>query len=130
MILCWARCVRRAFLCGNDPYSRQDYEHRCQWSRDLLEQLAGLFCVEVAFHAEMSNHLHVVLRTCPDVAQRWSDHEVVHNASTFAINASTVNFGPLVPTRDTETRHSTVHYGSMEREWTDVAPKSFCDYNF
>jgi hypothetical protein len=72
----------------------------------LLEQLAGLFCVEVTFHAEMSNHLHVVLRICPDVAQRWSGHEVVHNASTFAINSSTVNFGTLVPTRDFATKIS------------------------
>ena len=66
-----------AILCGIDPYSGQNYDHRRQWIHDLLEQLAGLFCIEVAFHAEMSNHLHVVLRTRPDVAQRWSREEVV-----------------------------------------------------
>jgi hypothetical protein len=31
----------------------------------------------IAFHSEMSNHIHLVLRTRPDVAATWSDEEVV-----------------------------------------------------
>lgn len=73
---CWARCVRRAFLCGKDPLTGRDFQHRRAWLRDLEEQLAGLFGIEVAFHAEMSNHLHLVLRTRPDVVAGWSDAEV------------------------------------------------------
>ena len=64
---CWSRCVRRAFLCGQDPLTGNDYEYRRDWIRDFEESLAALFGIEVGFHAEMSNHIHLVLRTRPDV---------------------------------------------------------------
>ena len=42
---CVQRCVRRDFLCGDDPFSGQSFEHRRQWIRERLEFLAGLFDV-------------------------------------------------------------------------------------
>ena len=54
---CWSRCVRRAFLCGQDPYSGKDYGYRRDWIRQFQERLAGLFGIEIGFHAEMSNHI-------------------------------------------------------------------------
>ena len=39
----WGRCVRRAWLCGDDPVSGNDYSPRRGWIRQLQEQLAGLF---------------------------------------------------------------------------------------
>ena len=80
---CWGRCCRRAWLCGVDPATGTDYEHRRSWIRQLQEQLAGLFAVEIEFHAEMSNHLHLVLRTRPDVVDTWSDEEVVRRMLTI-----------------------------------------------
>lgn len=74
---CWNRCVRRAFLCGNDFVSGIDYEYRRMWIGRLEEKLAGLFAIEVGFHAELSNHIHIVLRTRPDVVRNWSDEQVV-----------------------------------------------------
>ena len=72
------RCVRRAFLCGVDSYNGVDYNHRKEWIRSRLEKLSGAFAMDVLTYAVMSNHLHVVLRTRPDVVAGWNDEEVVH----------------------------------------------------
>ncbi len=79
----WTRCVRRAFLCGNDPHTGRDYEYRRQWIHGFQQQLAGLFGVEIGFHAELSNHLHLVLRARPDVVATWSDEEVARRQLTI-----------------------------------------------
>jgi hypothetical protein len=73
---CIARCVRRAFLCGVDPYTGQDYSHRKEWILDRLRDLAGLFAIEVCGYSVMSNHLHLVLRNRPDLAEQWSADEI------------------------------------------------------
>lgn len=70
------RCVRRTFLCGKDKRSGKDYSHRKQWIRDRLEELAGIYGIEVMGFAVMSNHLHVVVRTRPDIVKAWSDDEI------------------------------------------------------
>lgn len=74
---CWGRCVRRAFLCGQDPLTGNNYQHRRRWLQDVQRHLAGLFAIDVGFHVEMSNHFHLVLRTRPDVVEAWTDEEVV-----------------------------------------------------
>ena len=70
------RCVRRTFLCGKDRKTGRDFSHRKQWLRDRLEVLAGIFAVDVLGCAVLSNHLHVVVRTRPDVVKSWSDAEI------------------------------------------------------
>jgi REP element-mobilizing transposase RayT len=71
-----SRCVRRNHLCGRDRRSGKDYSHRREWIRSRLEDLAGIFAIEVLGYALMANHMHLVIRTRPDVALGWSDHEV------------------------------------------------------
>ena len=73
---CMARCVRRAFLCGYDEFSGKDYEHRKEWIRLRLKELAGVFAVDFCDYAVMSNHLHVILRNRPDWVESWSNEEV------------------------------------------------------
>lgn len=72
---CVSRCVRRAFLCGQDSYSGRNYEHRRSWIRDRLRELTGCFAVEVFSYAVMSNHLHVVVRTLPEQVAGYGDEE-------------------------------------------------------
>ena len=73
---CICRCVRRAFLCGQDDYSGQDYEHRRQWVVDRLALLVEVFAVDLCAYAVMSNHYHLVLRVDRERALAWSDREV------------------------------------------------------
>lgn len=80
---CSARCVRRVFLCGQEPLTGKDYSHRRNWILNREEQLAGLFTIEVEFRAEMSNHLHIMLRTRPEIAKRLAPREVARRWLTI-----------------------------------------------
>ncbi len=74
---CVSRCVRRAFLCGDDPYTGESFEHRRQWLVDRLRALSEIFAVDVCAYAVMSNHFHLVLRIDREAAMGWSDDEVL-----------------------------------------------------
>ena len=76
VVHCINRCVRRGFLCGDDPVTGKNFDHRRQWIRNRLEFLAGVFGVELLGFSVMSNHFHCVLRTRPDAVAEWSDDEV------------------------------------------------------
>jgi len=69
---CISRCVRRAFLCGIDTNTGQNYEHRRQWIEDKLIELAEVFAVDICAYAIMSNHYHVVLHIDKEQAHNWN----------------------------------------------------------
>ena len=74
---CISRCVRRAFLCGEDKVTGQSFEHRRGWVEDKLLALSQTFAIDVCAYAVMSNHTHLVLHVDVEQAKTWSMHEVV-----------------------------------------------------
>ena len=80
---CISRCVRRAFLCSEDHYSKKSYEHRRQWVEARLIKLGSIFAINVCAYAVMSNHTHVVLHVDRDEALSWTTHEVLKRWHTL-----------------------------------------------
>ena len=48
-IIC--RCVRRAFLCGEDKTTGECFDHRKQWLIDRIKELADVFSVDICAYA-------------------------------------------------------------------------------
>ena len=71
------RCVRRAFLCGEDSVSGENFDHRRQWLVSRLRFLSYIYSINICAYAIMSNHYHVVLHVDKARAQGWSLEEVV-----------------------------------------------------
>lgn len=75
---CVSRCVRRAYLCGEDKKANVSYEHRRQWVEDRLLFLSSVFAIDVCAFAVMSNHTHIVLHVNQVNALEWTAEEVVN----------------------------------------------------
>ena len=74
---CISRCVRRAYLCGDDPLTGQNFDHRKGWLVQRMKWLASQFAIDVCAYAVMSNHYHLVLGVNVAKARSWSDDEVL-----------------------------------------------------
>ena len=73
---CISRCVRRAFLCGSDPLTGFNFEHRRQWIVDRIKLLCSVFAVDLCAYAIMSNHYHIVVRINAAQVDSWTDEEI------------------------------------------------------
>lgn len=73
---CVNRCVRRAFLCGEDKLSGRNYEHRKGWIVNKIKALSEVFAIDVCAYAVMSNHYHVVLRVASERVDNWADEDI------------------------------------------------------
>ncbi len=74
---CIGRCVRRAYLCGEDRFTGKSFAHRRQWILDRLKLLTETFAIDLCAYAVMSNHYHLVIRLAPERAKQWSPRDVV-----------------------------------------------------
>lgn len=74
---CVSRCVRRSFLCGEDPVTQQSYEHRRGWVQRKIMALSQVYCIDICAYAIMSNHYHLVVHINRDKAQKLSPYQVV-----------------------------------------------------
>ncbi len=74
---CISRCVRRAFLCGEDHVTGENYEHRKPWVVEKLKDLSEVFAIDICAYAIMSNHYHIILRVDADTAKNWDQDEVI-----------------------------------------------------
>ncbi|MCG5513281.1 transposase [Ectothiorhodospira shaposhnikovii] len=121
-----SRCVRRAFLCGQDHHTGQNFEHRRGWIEARIRQLAAVFAIDVAAYAVMSNHYHIVLRIDQGRAQGWSDEAVLRRwTSVFS--------GPPVVQRylDPQAR-DTLHDAELAqvREWVGIYRSRLVDLSW
>ena len=79
---CISRCVRRAFLCGDDGGGK-NFDHRKRWFLERLRQAADAFAIDVCAYAILSNHFHVVLRVDAARAAALSDNAVLLRYGKF-----------------------------------------------
>ena len=85
---CISRCVRRAYLCGDDPFTGENFDHRKVWLVERVRQLASVFAIDICAYAVMSNHYHLVLYVNESKAKSWTQQEVIDRwTGLFSRNA-------------------------------------------
>jgi hypothetical protein len=99
---CTSRCVRRALLLAEGPTNRKE------WIENRIKELAEIFAVGVGGFSVMDNHLHLLLRLDPDVAQGWSDEDVVRR------------WGRLFPPRDKSRKPLPVSHDWVQEQLKDI----------
>ncbi|MCM8857930.1 MAG: hypothetical protein LC541_06390 [Candidatus Thiodiazotropha sp.] len=55
---CISCCDRRAYLCCEDKFSANNYEHRRDWLVGQLRKITNIFAIDICAYAVMQNHTH------------------------------------------------------------------------
>ena len=90
---CISRCVRRAFLIAE----YQDFDRKA-WLDQRLRELDSLFAISVAGFSVMDNHLHLLVRIDPEVADSWTPIQVAQRWLTLF--PPRVHRKPVTPTQE------------------------------
>jgi len=91
---CTSRCVRRAFLAGDQ------FEHRKVWIEDRLRLVASCFAADVAGFAVMSNHVHVVVKMDRAMVMTWDAVAVVRRWLSIYPRKYLSDGTPVLPSDD------------------------------
>ncbi|MBU2714441.1 transposase, partial [Zooshikella sp. WH53] len=57
---CICRCVRRAFLCGDDLVTGQNFDHRKAWLVERLAELVKVFAIDIKIEEQDIHYLIVI----------------------------------------------------------------------
>ena len=119
------RCVRRAFLCGDDALTGKNHDHRRAWIVDRVKQLSGVFAIDVAAYAVMSNHYHLVLRVDSERAKGWSNEEVLRRWTQLFD-------GPMLVQRLLSGQGGDMDQATLNTidEWTETYRSRLCDLSW
>jgi len=119
------RCVRRAFLCGEDSVTGQSFEHRRGWIEARIRKLASVFAIDVAAYAVMSNHYHLVVRIDEERTRGWSDEEVLKRWTLLFK-------GPLFVQRYLSDARSEMSDAELDRvgQWVELYRQRLCDLSW
>jgi REP element-mobilizing transposase RayT len=71
-LTCWYHCISKCVR-GELLLDRV----RKQWIQDRLEELVGIFAIEVAGFSVLDNHFHLLLHLNPKAPERWSKADVL-----------------------------------------------------
>jgi REP element-mobilizing transposase RayT len=64
-------------LCGEDKFTRKNYEYRRNWVEDKLIFITDIFAIDMCAYAIMSNHHHLVYVLMTKQASEWSIQEML-----------------------------------------------------
>jgi len=74
---CISRCMRRSFLCGEDPTTQRNYEHRHEWIKQKMYALSQVYCIDVIARWKQEHKL-------PTLVTRWLSGQLTSQAEIDA----------------------------------------------
>lgn len=119
------RCVRRAYLCGEDTVTGMSFEHRRGWIETRMRKLASVFAIDIAAYSVMSNHYHLVVRIDEERTRVWSDEEVLQRWTQLFT-------GPLFVQRYLTDARSEMSDSELDRvgQWVELYRRRLCDLSW
>ena len=123
---CISRCVRRAWLCGEDDYTGENFDHRKPWLLERMTLLGEVFAIRIAGDPE-----HSTLANDPEysLVTRLSDGQMLFLANKFSkikqytrlgSRIAEVHNGSSLFTGDAGQGESNIRRWIIENDWLEA----------